>query len=249
MIKIVIIGAGNVASHLFKAFQTSEKCSVTQVFSRTKTSLQNFKSSTETTTDLKKLKEADVYIISVKDDAVENVIEQLSDKNGLIVHTSGSVPMLNSAKRNGVFYPLQTFSKNTEIDFSKIPLCIEAENENDLQILEELAYSISKSVYKISSEQRKSLHLSAVFVCNFVNHLYSIGEDLCKENKVPFEILHELMKETTRKATLNSPAKVQTGPAIRNDKKTIAFHLQQLNKADYSKIYTLLTDSIQHKNG
>ncbi|WP_121666661.1 Rossmann-like and DUF2520 domain-containing protein [Mesonia aquimarina] len=249
MIKVVLLGAGNVATHLFNAFDEAKNISIEQVFSRKESSLTSFEKKTAVTTSLENLKEADVYILAVKDDAVKNVIEKIQYKNGLIVHTSGSVPLLKSAKNNGVFYPLQTFSKNTAVDFSKIPLCIEADIDENLALLHQLANSISNSVYEISSEQRKSLHLSAVFVCNFVNHLYSIGEDLCQENKVPFEILHPLILETARKASVNSPASVQTGPAVRNDQKTIDFHLAQLNKADYSKIYTLLTDSIQQKNG
>lgn len=249
MIKIVILGAGNVANHLFKAFQTTENVEVVQVYNRSEIALENFKSKTQTTTNLAELKNAAIYLVCVKDDAIEEVISQLAHQDGIVAHTSGSVSLSTSARRNAVFYPLQTFSKQTEVNFKEIPLCLETSEEKDFNLLEELAKTISDKVFSISSEQRKKLHLAAVFANNFSNHMFAIAEDLCKQNNVPFEVLSALIKETAQKATQNSPKEVQTGPAKRNDQATIKQHLAQLNNADYKEIYKLLTQSIINQNG
>lgn len=248
MISLSILGTGNVASHLIKVFQNAENIKINQIYTRTEANLLPYKKLYNTTTDINTLTPSDVFIIAVKDDAITNLIEKINIPNQFIVHTSGSLPLQTIANRNGVFYPLQTFSKHTEVDFTSIPMCLEADTQADYKILEELAHAISDKVFPISSSQRKSLHLSAVFVCNFVNHLYAIGNELCAENNVPFEVLYALMEETTKKASLNAPKKVQTGPAIRHDEETIRQHLSQLNKPIYKEIYTLLTQSIQATN-
>lgn len=250
MLNIVLFGAGNVATHLYHALQKSETTQVIQVYNRSAENLQSFKNKVPTTTSYKDLKAADVYLISVSDHAVSKVIDQIPHTNALIAHTAGSVPLLNSAKHNGVFYPLQTFSKQTEVDFAQIPICVEASSNEDLNVLKQLATSISKNkVYTLSFEQRKTLHLSAVFACNFTNHLYRIAEKLCKQDDIPFEIMQPLIMETARKITLDSPKNVQTGPAKRKDQKTIDTHLKQLKSADLKEIYTLLTQLIQKENG
>jgi len=165
-----------------------------------------------------------------------------------VVHTSGTseLSVLDSKNKKGVFYPLQTFSKDKEIDFSSIPMCLEAENEEDFKTLENVAQTLSQKVFAISSEQRKSLHVAAVFVCNFVNHMYTIGNQICEENKVPFEVLQPLILETANKITDLKPETAQTGPALRNDTKTINKHLEFLQESNYQELYKLLTQSIQN---
>lgn len=244
MTKLVILGAGNVATHLFDTFFKAKNLLVVQVYNRSEKGLEPFAKKTQTTTSLQELMEADVYLICVKDDAVKDLAAKIPYKNKIIAHTSGSVPILNTSEKNGVFYPLQTFSKEVDVDFLEIPLCLEASDEYTYKVLQHVAETISEKSYSISSEQRKSLHLAAVFVCNFTNYLYRIGENICQENQVPFEILHSLMTETTRKAILNSPRDIQTGPAKRNDQETMNFHLSQLENPDYKEIYTLLSRSI-----
>jgi predicted short-subunit dehydrogenase-like oxidoreductase (DUF2520 family) len=142
---------------------------------------------------------------------------------------------------------LQTFSKDKKVNFKEVSFCLEAENKEDYQLLEFLAKSIGKKIYKISSEQRRTLHVAAVFVNNFTNHLFKIGNDICNTNNVPFEILQPLIKETVIKLEELSPEKAQTGPAIRNDEKTIKNHLDLLGK-NQQKIYKILTKSIQNGN-
>lgn len=248
MQKIVLLGAGNVATHLFKAFQKSKGAEIVQVYNRSEKPLEDFRQKVSTTTLLSNLKPADVYVVSVSDDAVQDLIEQIPPSNAVIAHTSGSVPLLKTAKHNGVFYPLQTFSKQIETDFLQIPICVEASSEEDYAILKTLGESISNKVFSISTEQRKSLHLAAVFACNFTNHLYRISEKICEDNNVPFETLYALIGETARKVQTQSPKDVQTGPAKRHDEKTLAFHLDQLDSPDLKEIYTLLTRSIQREN-
>jgi predicted short-subunit dehydrogenase-like oxidoreductase (DUF2520 family) len=155
---------------------------------------------------------------------------------------------LNNKNRKGVFYPLQSFTKSRAVSFSEIPICIEANNENDYLILKNLAELLSKKVYKINSAQRKSLHISAVFVNNFVNHLYKIGNDICNENEVDFDILKPLILETANKIMTISPHDAQTGPAKRNDSTVINSQLDFLSNHNQKEIYKILTHSIQ-QNG
>lgn len=249
MQRIVLIGYGNVGIHLYKAFKNSAFAKIIQVYNHRAESLQELAEEMDTTTSLAELKAADIYIVSIPDSVTEQTVNKLAGYHSLVVHTAGSIPLLHSNTGNGVFYPLQTFSKNTPLDFSKVPLCIEADSAENLELLRKLAESITSKVYEVSTEQRKSLHLSAVFACNFTNHLYSLAEAICDKNKLPFEILHPLIQETARKIEFDSPKNSQTGPAIRNDAKTIAFHLKQLDSPELKEIYTLLTKSIQDRNG
>jgi predicted short-subunit dehydrogenase-like oxidoreductase (DUF2520 family) len=248
MIKVVIIGSGNVAKHLLKVMLNTEEVTIVQVFARSKESISHLIVENQITSTYNDIKEADVYIISVSDNAIAEVASNLPFKNRLVVHTSGTseLSVLDNKNRKGVFYPLQTFSKSKAVDFSTIPICLETENKRDYAILEALANLISKKAYAISSEQRKSLHVAAVFVCNFVNHLYQIGNEICNENKVPFEILQPLIIETANKITQLSPKEAQTGPALRNDTKTIEKHMDFLQESNYKELYKLLTQSIQN---
>ena len=252
MLKVIIIGSGNVAQHLIAAFQNAPnpgtEIDLIQVFARQKKTVSHLLDLNKITDDWNALAEADLYIIAVSDDAIANVSSQLPFKNRLVVHTSGSVSLdtLNNNNRKGVFYPLQTFTKNKAVDFKIIPLCLESENATDFQLLEKVAKVISEKVFAINSEQRKALHVAAVFVNNFVNHLYQIGHDICEEHQLPFEILKPLISETAQKIMVLSPSDAQTGPAKRNDSKTIAAHESFLSNENQIKIYKILTQSIQH---
>lgn len=247
MIKVSIIGSGNVAQHLIKAFLKSSEVELIQVYSRKIESISHLINSEKITQNLNELKESDIYIMAISDDAIADISAQLPFSNRLVVHTSGSVSIniLNNKNRKGVFYPLQTFSKNKEIDFSVVPINLESQNSEDYALLEKLAHQLSEKVYSVNSEQRKSLHVAAVFVCNFVNHLYQIGNEICEENKLPFEILLPLIQETAQKVKELSPEEAQTGPAKRNDIKTIESHLAFLNDENQKNIYQILTKSIQ----
>jgi predicted short-subunit dehydrogenase-like oxidoreductase (DUF2520 family) len=228
MISVAIIGNGNVATHLVRAFLKVDSIHVAQINSR----------------KLENTPKADITILAVADDAIAEISSQI--KNSLVIHTSGSFSMhdLKNSKNKGVFYMLQTFSKDKEIDFSKVPFCLETENKADYLLLEKLAKLIGVKIYAINSEQRKALHVAAVFVNNFTNHLYKIGNDICEENKVPFEILYPLIDETAQKIKILSPQKAQTGPAVRNDDKTVENHLELLTK-EQQQVYQMITKSIK----
>jgi len=251
MISIVILGTGNVAKHLFDAFTAKGDVEIIQLYGRSQNALSYFKNQINTTSDLSNIKEADIYIIAISDDAISVVSKFLAGKKGLIVHTSGSIPMyaLPNKHRRGVFYPLQTFSANRKVDFKKIPICIEVENEDDYKLLNELASAISDNVIQLDSDQRKTLHLAAVFANNFTNHMYHIAHEICIQNDVPFELLLPLINETVTKIQDLSPLEAQTGPARRNDAGTLDKHLAQLKYKKHKKIYALLSKSIRKTYG
>ena len=244
MVHVTLLGGGNLANHLANAFFKAPGIKVHQIYNRTLQKIEHFKEFTEITDELSTLKPADIYILAVNDKVISEISKQLKHLNGLLVHTSGAIALdMLKTNRIGVFYPLQTFTKDKKIDFNTIPLCIEAKNTEDEVLLTKVANTISKKVFKIDSLQRKKLHVAAVFVNNFVNHLYSIGENICAKNDIPFEILQPLILETAKKITSLSPTQAQTGPAVRNDIETIEIHKKSLT-ADQTEIYTLLTEAI-----
>jgi len=249
MISVVLLGAGNVAIHLYKAFNDADDIIVNQWFNRNLKPLQPFKNDVEITDDLSRLKNADVYIIAVSDDAISQLSSQFSFENRLVVHTSGSVSLhsLDKNNRRGVFYPLQTFTKESEVNFINIPICIEASTILDLKLLKKLGGTISEKVVKINSDERAKLHLAAVFVNNFVNHLYQKGSEILEEKSLPFELLKPLIIETVNKIDSLSPKEAQTGPAKRNDLKTIEKHLHLLKNSTHKELYLQLTKAIQEK--
>lgn len=252
MTTINIIGAGNVAYHLMDAISNVKELSLQNIYVRNpeKSGLDK-KFDAILISDIAKLQKADLTIISITDLAIAEVSGQIPFTNQLVVHTSGTTPMtvLNTKNRRGVFYPLQTFSKSKKnVNFKKIPMCLETENRPDYEILEHVAHLLSDSVHHINEEQRKSLHVAAVFVNNFVNHLYAIGAEICEEHDVPFDILKPLIEETTNKIRTLSPKEAQTGPAIRRDELTIQKHLEFIEEPLIRTIYKNLTASIQQQN-
>lgn len=245
MISVVIIGSGNVAKHLIKAFIRIDNINLKQVYTRNPKDEALLKNTVETTNDLSSIKEADITIIAVRDDAIANISSQI--KNPLVVHTSGSVEMkaLKNASNKGVFYPLQSFSKQKDINFKNIPICLEAEHKHDLIKLEKLASLLQGDVYYLSSLQRKKIHVAAVFVNNFTNHMYTIAHDICEEHNVPFDILKPLILETSDKIKKLTPKDAQTGPAKRSDAETIKNHLNLLSETQ-QELYLKITQSIQN---
>ncbi|GGI57692.1 Rossmann-like and DUF2520 domain-containing protein [Winogradskyella haliclonae] len=251
MISVILLGAGNVASHLYNAFSASDSVEIKQWYNRSYDAIKSFENDTEVIDDLSQLKEADIYIIAVSDDAIANLSKLLPFDNRFIVHTSGSVSLHDLDKKNsrGVFYPLQSFSKDAEIDFSTVPICIETEDKSRLQTLKTIAEAIGSKHYKISTEQRQTLHLSAVFVNNFTNQMYRIAHEISDAKSINFEILKPLILETANKVQDMSPYMAQTGPAKRNDKKTLKKHLKLIKDEEHQDIYKLMTKSIQKTHG
>lgn len=243
---ISIIGGGNVAFHLTNHILKNANLKINQIYNRSDFSHHFDIFSVEKITDLTQLKpNSDLYLICVNDENIETVSNILPIENQLVVHTSGntSIEKINPKNRRGVLYPVQSFSKEKEVDFTKIPFCIEAENEKDFQFLTEIAHFFSEKTYKMDSIQRKFLHISAVFLNNFSNHIWYLSEKLCNENYIPFEILQPLLNETYQKTEKMSFFQAQTGPAKRKDFKTIQAHLSLL-KNDEKEIYKSVTNSI-----
>ncbi len=252
--RIVFIGAGNLATRLALELKRNN-FNIIQVYSRTIESakLLSEKISTSFTNNLNDIIiDADLYFIAVSDNAIKDILQKINFNNKLIVHTSGSIAIeiLKKYSDNyGVFYPLQTFSKTRDINFNFVPVCIEANNTENISILNELAKQISEKVYEINSEQRKYLHLAAVFSCNFVNHLYSLSDNILDKKNIPFEILKPLIIETANKIIDNKPHDVQTGPAIRKDKNVIDEHLKLLSDfPEIKEIYKILSNNIINFN-
>jgi len=252
MISVIILGSGNVANHLFKAFKKSDQASVKQWYSRNLHTVKQFQDQTEITDNLSQIKEADLYILAVSDDAVKELSAKLPFEKRLVVHTSGSVNIHNIDKKHkrGVFYPLQTFSKDAEMDFTNVPICIEAIESKDYHLLKKVAISLGSPTKKVNSDQRQVLHLAAVFVNNFTNQLYRLGHEISESEAADFDLLKPLILETAKKIEHLSPYMAQTGPAKRNDKTTLVKHLKLLNdKPLHKAVYQLLTKSIQITHG
>ncbi|WP_406825925.1 Rossmann-like and DUF2520 domain-containing protein [Pedobacter sp. KACC 23697] len=249
--KIVLLGSGNVATHLAKALKAKGE-EVIQVYSPNLNHAKLLAEAIEADgiNDLNDLEQsADLYIISVKDDAIESVAKSLKNVTGLVVHTSGTadIDILSSQIKNaGIFYPLQTFSKDKEVSFENIPLCIEANGENQLTVLKKLAAKISREVHELNGGKRKVLHLAAVFACNFPNHLYALANKILNQNGLDFQIIRPLIAETAEKVMGNLPENVQTGPAIRADESTLNKHLSMLtDMPELQNIYQTLSNSIK----
>lgn len=274
--KIVLIGAGNLATHLGKALHAAGH-DMLQVFSRTMQSAETLASllDAEPLTDIAQVRDdADVYIFSVKDSALVQLVAQLCrhEADGLVedgavnalrkakkgehervfLHTAGSMPMSvfeGMAQHYGVLYPMQTFSKQREVDFSIIPCFVEANDEFAQKQIEGMAREISGRVYELSSEDRKYLHLSAVFACNFANHCYAISQELLEEHGIPFDVMLPLINETAAKVHEMKPKDAQTGPAVRYDENVIDKQSKLLeNHPHFKKVYDSMSKSIHGLN-
>lgn len=247
--KITMIGAGNVATHITLAL-AEKGHTILQVWSRTaehagklaeRVGAASLAALGEISPD------ADLYLFCVKDDALPQVIAAMPETGGIWVHTAGSLPMGLFATRKsdyGVIYPLQTFSRNRELSFEEIPLFVEGSTPANAAILEQLAQALSHRVYRLPGDKRKKLHLAAVFACNFVNHLYALSAEILNEEELPFEVLLPLITETAAKVREMAPVAAQTGPALRGDEKVMQQHLDQIVDPHVREIYRLLSGSI-----
>lgn len=249
--KIVIIGAGNVATHLGKRLQ-KKGCEVLQVVGRSEQSAKDLSValSAPYTTDLSEInRNANAYLVAVPDDEIITVGSQLKLPGKLILHTSGSTrinALKNVSSNCGVIYPLYSFSRQVKVSYSSMPLLIEASNKNAMEDVRHLANLIAKNIIEINSDQRLKIHLAAVFVNNFPNFLYTQAYDYLKaEKQNHFHLLQPLIKQTVKKIKTTPPSQVQTGPARRKDQITIDKHLELLaGYPDQKQVYKLLTTLI-----
>jgi predicted short-subunit dehydrogenase-like oxidoreductase (DUF2520 family) len=248
---VVFIGAGNVATHLSLAMKEAE-FSIIQVFSRTKENARNLANRLNSlyTVNIEDInKNADIYIFSIKDDALQDLIRKIPISKGLWIHTAGSIPMNifdRRTNRYGVIYPMQTLSKSCNIEFYKVPLFIEGNTPANEKEIRKIAEMISGNVRVMPSEKRKYLHLAAVFACNFSNHMYNIATKLLEEQGIGWHVLQPLIEESANKLHTMSPDMAQTGPAIRYDRRTMDRHLALLKDPEIREIYEIISTNI-HK--
>ena len=254
--KISIIGSGNLATHLSAALCINAH-EILQVYSRTAANARQLAATLrcQWTDSLDAVtSEADVYIVSVKDDAMRSVVETLCKgrESSLFIHTAGSVPLSifdGLAPHAGVLYPMQTFTKERAVDFREIPCFVEATDAASLAVVRSLAGSITERVVEAGSETRRILHLAAVFACNMSNHCYRLAERLLNEHGLDFSLYHPLIMETARKATQMSPRQAQTGPMVRYDVGVMQRQLSLLDDPLMRDLYRLMADSIHSDNG
>jgi predicted short-subunit dehydrogenase-like oxidoreductase (DUF2520 family) len=249
---IALIGTGRVAHQLGAALH-DQGVRIEGVYGRTTAGAEKLadKLDARVLENLSDLIQADLILLTVSDDAVPEVSRQLNPRNkGLVAHTSGAVPLsaLEGIKRKAVFYPLQSFSLDKHIVWENVPFCLEAENDEDLNGLGDLAELLSQRIHVLTSDQRKSLHLAAVFANNFANLMFELSEDLLAKAEIDRSILHPLILETANKVLMQSAKVSQTGPAARGDKQTIEMHRALLGEGNsYREIYDRLTNEIYNR--
>jgi len=254
--KIVSLGAGNLATHLIIELQ-KKGFEIEQVYSRSEASAKELAEKLHSlyTTEIEGIvTNAHIYIISICDDAIESFSKKLSLTNQLVIHTAGSVSMEIFTKKfenHGVLYPLQTFSKSRAVDFSNIPVFIEANRPKNLKVIYSIANSVTNNVFIATSQERLQLHLASVFCSNFVNHLCHLSAQIVEKSGLEFSVFAPLILETVQKALASgNPNSVQTGPAVRNDRNVLQKHAAILNnRPEIREIYHILSESIinEHK--
>lgn len=252
--KIAILGSGNVATFLAKALRKANN-TITQVYSpnfENATSLAN-KINADPIDNISHLRDGadlDVYIIAVSDDAIGEVAAQLKTEHKIVLHTSGatSKEILHEVSENyGVLYPYQSLRKGDLIDINNLCMFFDGSNEETLSMAEELAFEVAGYAIQVNDEERLQYHLAAVFANNFSNHLFALAEKMLQDRGLDFENLKPIILQTAQNAMAQSPAKNQTGPAIRGDEKTMSKHLELLrNEENLNKIYTDLSLSIKN---
>lgn len=249
--KISLIGSGNVATHLAAALY-GLKHQIVQVYSPQLEHARQLAQvvQAQPICQLHELQPADLYLLAVKDSAIEAVASQLSSLalQGIVAHTSGSTALeviRQSSTHYGVFYPLQTFSRARPVDFTQVPLLLEGSSAEVMQQLDVLARQLSPQVYHYSTQQRRSLHLAAVLACNFSNYLYTVADDYLTQQGVEFDLLKPLILETASKIQAHAPITVQTGPAVRQDQGILAMHRHMLDsQPQLQALYELFSQGI-----
>lgn len=252
MMKVTLIGAGNLATQLGKSLKKAG-VTISQVYSRTEESARTLGEllEAEWLTDIKALRdEADIYIFSVKDSVLSELISEVCKgrEDKLFLHTAGSMPMScfeGKALRYGVFYPMQTFSKTKDVDFERIPVFIEGNSIETEDVIRILANKLTQRIIRLSSADRKYLHLAAVWACNFTNYCYTVASDILNEHDIPFDVMLPLINETTDKIQNICPKAAQTGPAVRGDKNVMSQQLELMSdRADLQELYKMLSKGI-----
>ena len=252
--RIVLVGAGGLGTNLGLALHEAGH-DVLAVFSRTMEHARMLaeRIGSQPTDDICALpNEADLFIVSVKDAVLTDVVQQLMQgrEEQYFAHTAGSMSLTlfqGMARHYGVFYPMQSFSKERRINFSEVPVFLEASDVQTLTLLKTLSATLTPHVYELSTDERRYLHLAAVFACNFANHCYALSAEILQQHGLPFNVMLPLIDETARKVHHLSPLEAQTGPAIRYDLNVINKQQQLLDDPAMKELYERLSKSIyQH---
>lgn len=253
---VSIIGSGNLAFHLSKAIINSSTYKLQGIFGRTESRVKRLADQVGCEFDM--LDEphqfkSDIAILCVSDDAIKEVLDENHfHPDTLVIHIAGSVPLsvfeTHGVHNGGVFYPLQTFSKNREIDFHEVPVFIEAQKPESLEELQDLAMDIGATSRNLESEKRLQLHLAAVFASNFTNSLMASAETILKDIGLEFRVLHPLLKEVVEKSARIGPLAAQTGPAKRSDLETLKKHEEALKNEEMRQLYKLMSDLIRRQS-
>ena len=247
-IKIGLFGAGNVGQHLLAAFRKAPNVNIVGLWNRHPGKWKAVASDIPVVDTPEQMPDADVYILALKDDVLEDFSMHLKGRNVLTVHTSGAMASdILQTERKGVFYPLQTFTSGSAVEWTTIPLLVWADDARDLQLLQDLAGRISNNVHVINDSQRAHLHVAAVFTANFTNVMMQIADKITDEAEIPYELLLPLAARNFENLLTNAPYDVLTGPARRGDRKTIEKHLRLLQENgfnDEAEIYRKITNWI-----
>lgn len=254
--KIVLIGSGNIATHLGKAILKLEQHQLIQVYSKTLANAEALANvlSVPAIADLADLQtDADLYILAVSDAAIASVSDSLpKDLKGIVIHCSGATPMeqLHNNLNHGVIYPIQSFSKTIDVDLQQVPLGVEGSTDLVESKLTAFAKDLSKKVFPCSTEQRLAIHVAAVFANNFTNALFQVSYELMEQHGLSFDLIRPIILETAEKVQKQVPALVQTGPAVRNDEITMQRHLQFISSnPDWQLIYQQISALITKRKG
>jgi predicted short-subunit dehydrogenase-like oxidoreductase (DUF2520 family) len=252
-VSVTFIGSGNVAWHLAVALD-NVGYAVREVYSRKR---KNAAALAERLYQAKAVNELDfsespseIFLLCVSDDAIAEVLRELIlPPDSILVHTSGSQPLSvlgNSITKNtGVFYPLQTFTKGRKLDFQDIPVFVESESAETEKRLLSMAKTLTRKVLRISSTERKALHVAAIFASNFTNHMLTLSKEIMINNKLNFDYLKPLIAETLNKSLEIGPENAQTGPAKRGDLEVLDGHMQLLtHDAAVAEIYKIISQHI-----
>ncbi len=251
---IVIIGAGNVATHIARSLVA---CGVVprQIWSRTMESALQLagECDCQAVSDWDSVVvDADIYVVAVVDNKLESVVAELGHRirNGVVVHTAGSMSISvfdGHCRRYGVFYPMQTFSKSKKVNFHRIPCFVEASSPEVLLVVKTFAGMLSQYVYEMSSADRQWLHVAAVFSCNFANACYCMADKVLRSHGLDFSVMLPLVEETTKKLSVLRPDEAQTGPAVRGDLNVMERHLRMLgSQSELGRIYSLMSEYISN---
>ncbi len=247
VINISLIGTGRLSFNLMNEILDNKSLSLNQIYGRSKFRPKNISDQIEYIKEIKNLKKSDFYFIAVSDIEIETISNKINSYDGIVIHLSGStnINVLSIHKNHGVFYPLQTFSYDSNLSFKQIPILIEANSKINLSKIKKLADIFSKKVYKMNSSKRLVCHISATIANNFSNHMIVSAEKILEENKINKSIIKPLIFETFNKLNKMSAKDAQTGPALRNDYITIEKHLKQLVNSDFLDLYKEVTKNIK----